>query len=494
MSPEQIRNELLDPRSDVYSCGVILYEMATGQLPFRGETAIDIVTKHVVAEPVPPSKLVPSMDPRLEAVILRALAKERDDRQQSARDLRAELRGLLDPDARASASGSGWQPTSASPPEEGVFEDSVAKTTPHVRLAALAHEIVDRVGRRAAPSSVEEVIDSEGTMRAGDALDLALGILARQGNVTALWTLVEWLHHVARDPEGEAEPRQRAIATRALQTVAEADTLAEPARILLTGPPELHAPARDVLVTLGAAGAQALCTARLAAPLPPADRARFVEAMRAMGTSAMAALGATLADLDPARADREPQLAEDLLRAVPPDSSEVVAQLVIRHVRSRAPGVRRAAVEALGLVLGPHAREALWSLVQDPDVAIRIAAFAGLRRIGGVDEAVVDQVDRILTHEPDEALASTAAAALGAVTDVARPAAIAVLTRALEPTSRMARLVGTAGPRLPDLVVETVARTLITLGGAQGRDVVTRRAARERDPLRTRLLAALSEL
>ena len=101
-------------------------------------------------------------------------------------------------------------------------------------------------------------------------------------------------------------------------------------------------------------------------------------------------------------------------------------------------------------------------------------------------------VARILSQPSDEALASTAAAALGAATEAARPTAISVLMRAVEPTSSLARLVGTAPPRLPDLVLETVARTLVVIGGAAGRAAVGRRAAQEKEPLKSRLLAVLS--
>jgi serine/threonine-protein kinase len=77
MSPEQARSEAIDGRSDLYACGVLLYEMVTGRLPFQAESAIGVVLKTLTEEVVPPSRLVPGYDPRLEAVVLRAMAKER---------------------------------------------------------------------------------------------------------------------------------------------------------------------------------------------------------------------------------------------------------------------------------------------------------------------------------------------------------------------------------------------------------------------------------
>jgi serine/threonine-protein kinase len=94
MSPEQGRGEKLDHRSDLYSVGVILYEMLTKRAPFDAENAIGIVLKHITEEPALPSKLVPGIDPRLEAVAMRALKKFREERYTSAREMRADLRAI----------------------------------------------------------------------------------------------------------------------------------------------------------------------------------------------------------------------------------------------------------------------------------------------------------------------------------------------------------------------------------------------------------------
>jgi serine/threonine-protein kinase len=96
ISPEQAQAKPLDGRSDLYSCGVILYQMVTGRLPFEAETAIGAVLKHITEEPEPPSKLNPACDPRLEAVIARAMRKNRDERYATAREMRAALRALVE--------------------------------------------------------------------------------------------------------------------------------------------------------------------------------------------------------------------------------------------------------------------------------------------------------------------------------------------------------------------------------------------------------------
>ncbi len=94
MSPEQCRAEPIDPRSDIYSCGVLLYQLVTGLVPFVGEVPFEVVRRHIMDVPRRPSSLVASIHPRLEATILRALSKQAADRQQSARELRAELAAL----------------------------------------------------------------------------------------------------------------------------------------------------------------------------------------------------------------------------------------------------------------------------------------------------------------------------------------------------------------------------------------------------------------
>ncbi|GGA68883.1 serine/threonine protein kinase [Pseudoclavibacter endophyticus] len=90
-SPEQARGENVDGRSDLYSAGIVLYEMLTGQVPFQGDSAVAVAYQHVTERPVPPSELNPNVSPAMDAVVLRALAKSPDDRFQSASEFRRDL-------------------------------------------------------------------------------------------------------------------------------------------------------------------------------------------------------------------------------------------------------------------------------------------------------------------------------------------------------------------------------------------------------------------
>jgi serine/threonine protein kinase len=95
ISPEQARSEPVDARSDIYACGVLLYQMVTGHAPFTDGDALEIIVRHVREAPRRPGERIHDLNPRLESIILTALAKQASQRQQSAAELRAALRDVL---------------------------------------------------------------------------------------------------------------------------------------------------------------------------------------------------------------------------------------------------------------------------------------------------------------------------------------------------------------------------------------------------------------
>jgi serine/threonine-protein kinase len=96
LSPEQAKGEHVDARSDIYSTGCLLYELLVGRPPFIGDSPVSVAYQHVREDPLPPSQFDPELPPEIDAIVLKALAKNPENRYQSADEMRADIDRALD--------------------------------------------------------------------------------------------------------------------------------------------------------------------------------------------------------------------------------------------------------------------------------------------------------------------------------------------------------------------------------------------------------------
>ncbi len=165
-SPEQAQGLVVDGRSDVYSLGVVMYEMVTGVPPFSGDSPVAVAYKHVREDPIPPSERNPDVPPGLEQVILTALAKDPEHRYQSADDLRGDLlrfrRG---------------RPLAAAPVTALVAEVHTGTVPANVTSASQAYAAA------AAATVASPRVDERGRYAAGT------GVPRKKRNTALIWTL-----------------------------------------------------------------------------------------------------------------------------------------------------------------------------------------------------------------------------------------------------------------------------------------------------------------
>jgi serine/threonine-protein kinase len=183
MSPEQGRAAPVDHRTDLYALGVVLYELVTGRVPFDGETALQIVARHVRDAPVPPRELIADLHPGLEALILRLLEKEPTRRPQSSTEVRVELLSLMPQLAASIASAtSRWLQPSPSVPSVRLPIPSTVDLPPPPRRElpkTLSSEVAG-----VAPPAPQAQSSSPAPATANVALPLEVAFRSRPGSQT----------------------------------------------------------------------------------------------------------------------------------------------------------------------------------------------------------------------------------------------------------------------------------------------------------------------
>lgn len=189
MAPEQLSDRPIDARSDLYSTGIVLYELVTGRLPFEGSTPLAVLMKHASAPLPPPRELNPDLPVAVETLLLRALAKNPDDRYQHAAEMRAAINLLIGQLEHAQVTRQVTRATPVLTPRPGHVPVQLMGGVPDTTLP------VNSVGQDTAPAALSgattqhRVIAPLAASRTRTALWMLLVLAAMSALLAFVWTL-----------------------------------------------------------------------------------------------------------------------------------------------------------------------------------------------------------------------------------------------------------------------------------------------------------------
>jgi serine/threonine protein kinase len=518
MSPEQARGLELDARSDVYACGIVIYELATGKIPFMHAEGSEVAKMQVFKAPPKPSEFVSDIDPLLEAIIMKAISKDPAQRHPSMRHLRAELRELLSPVLQAAEPGAPQSEPAAAGPEtrrtadpkpaeaadEGQswlsgrdeqmnsFFTSLAGTVERQNFYHDAEELAHALQQDPTPwlSNLAQMHDVMKFTEEVKLLEPPVRKLMKSADAATLSAIIMTLRTIIKD-EGAIGDRAKQ-AGRILRMLRDPPRLAPLVDKALAANEEISQVLSHVLVEPQAAAAEALLEGRQRHASATA-RVRFIALMRMLGPAALPiTTGELRACLE--RGERSGAYVEDLLRAIPPGPNDAAGSVVAEFLKGAPPVVTGAALVALAGLWGERARALLLGALQNADAQLVMSAVTGLRILRAVDLHVVRRLDPILTGAAvaSEDLRVAAAAALGEATPDARSEAAIIAARAFNPSRTTSVWTATRPPPTanPALAV-TLARTLLLLGVPNAASMIHEKAAGSPDVVRRQLASLI---